>query len=846
MGQDWRYAWRALRRHKGLSAVIVLTLALAIGANTAIFSLMDGLLFKALPVSHPEQLLLFSWHSRDRGYPGTSSYGDCDENVGRHRRGGAAGCTFSLPFFQDLQTDRAFATVAAMGSRAGYNLSGHGDATVARERAVSGNFFSSLGVSVAAGRLLTPADDQANAPLALVLSYRYWQTEFGGAPDVVGQTIALNNVPVTIVGVASRSFPGITPGINGDGWITLSALPRLTPNWNPRRAGPDTGWLVILGRLRPGISLASAQAEVSARFHNAMLAGPKPILKAKDDPTASLAPAQDALTGARAFFGQPLTLLLATAGAILLIACANIAGLLLGRARAREKEVAVRRALGAGRWRLLRQLLIESLVLAALGGTAGVLVALLALRGIATLVASAGPFMPALHPALDVRVVLFALGATVLTGILFGLAPGLGAGRLDLAGSLKDGTGNSGARHRRLSLGNALVVAQIALCVTILAGAGLMLRTLANLRNIAPGFDTSNLLLFSLSPEQMGYRGPALQPLYQRLHDGLVAIPGVISASYSESPLLAGDLSSTSYKIASRPTLGDVQSDVMPVGLGFFANLKIPLLRGRDLRPGDFVYRDTPPNAAPPATAPPGPPTNVIVNQQFVKQYLGGLEPLGQTLTQSRGSFTIVGVVANAKYQDLRTPFAPTVYVPSTEGFAAFELRTAGPPMAYLPEVRRAVRAVDARLPVLYPTSQQTSVDQLLFVERMLAQLAGVFAGLALLLAAIGLYALLAQEVTRRTREIGIRMALGAARAQVLRMVLRLGVLLAVIGLLAGGLAAWGVTRYLESFLYGVQPFDPLTLAAVAALLLAVALAACYLPARRATRVDPLTALRCE
>ena len=855
MRKDLVYAGRMLRRQRGLSTVIVVTLALAIGANTAIFSLMDALLLQALPVRDPQTLMLMQWSTLQRPeIHSSSSYGDCRSYL--RGKGEQRGCSFSVPFYNALREQtRSLEAVTASAGGNTYVLTEQGQARNARAMAVAGNYFSVLGVRPATGRMLTSADDVAGAPIAMVISYAYWQSAFAGSRGVVGATVALNHVPATIVGVAEPRFTALTPGRVFDGWVPLAAQPKITPYWNEeQRDRPSSIYLTLFGRVRPGFTAGQAQAEVSGIFRNQMLAGPQPLSKPQDDPRVTMLPAQTGLVGVRGQFTQPLTVLMWTVGAILLIACANVAGLLLGRASARQKEFALRRALGAGGGRILRQLLTESLLLAGIGGILGLGLAWVAARALMDFL-SAGTERGALgmHVALDGRVLLFTLGATLATGLLFGLAPGLRGARTDLNRSLKDSMGSTaasgGRRFRWAHLGNALVVAQVGLCMVVLAGAGLLVRTLENLRAVPAGFTTSNVLMFGLQPQEAGYNGARRVQIYQTLLERIAALPGVLGASYSSSPLLSGDLSRTSYKIT--PGGKDVDSDVMPVGLNFFATMRIPLLEGREFVPTDFMPEtEQTASAKPAAKAPPGPPVAVVVNEMFARQYLGPGVPIGRIFGQgdngSSGGYVVVGVSANAKYQSLREATQPTVYTPSAEGSGNFEVRTAGDAMAMLAAVRNAIRNVDPGMPLSQPTTQAENIDQLLFNERLTAGLASCLGGLALLLACIGLYGLLAQEVRRRTREIGIRMALGAQRAQVLRMVLALGAGLGVLGLGVGVAGAWGLTRYLGSMLFGVTAMDATTLGLVGALLLAVALAACLVPARRATKVDPLEALRYE
>jgi predicted permease len=842
--QDLRFARRTLARHRGLSAVIVLTLALAIGANTAIFSLMDALLLAPLPVRSPQTLMLLRWTAHRRpDFHSSSSYGDCDTRITKLS---ASSCSFSLPFFHELQTSaRSLSAVTASGGTSEFNLSGHGAASMVSAMYVAGNYFSVLGVGPAAGRMLEASDDTPGAPIAVVLSYRFWQRAFGGSRGVIGRSLALNNTPVTVVGVAAPSFTSLTPGRVSDAWLPLSARAKLTPDFRPQSEDAGAIWLVLLARLRAGYRPAQAQAEVSGMFRRDLLAGPKPKAKPGDAVRVAVESAQSGLSGARGQFTEPLTVLMWAVGAILLIACANVAGLLLGRAKARHKELAVRRALGAGGWRIARQLLTESLTLAAVGGLLGLALAFWGARVLLAAMASAANRPLGFTVHLDPRVLLFALGVTLVTGLLFGLAPAWRGTRGDLSRSLKDAVGNSeGGRRRWLHLGNALVVAQVALCAVVLAAAGLMVRTLANLRAVNPGFDTRNLLLFQIQPELIGYKGARVNQLYDRIQRHLAALPGVLGVTYSESPLVSGDLWESSFHIT--PKGKSVQSDMMAVGLNFFSTMHIPLRLGREFRATDFVARPD----APPAKAAAGPPTPVIVNETFARRYLAPGGPMGRIFGRgddgSKAGYAVVGVSADTKYESLSAKLAPTVYEPSLDGYAIFEVRAAAAPLALVPEVRRAVRAIDPNLPVDRPSTQARNIDRTLFRERMLAWLSGLLGGLALLLAAIGLYALLAQEVGRRTREIGIRMALGAERGHVLRMVVSLGAALAGVGLTAGLAGAWAATRALRTLLYGVSPADPFTAAGVALLLLGVALAACWLPARRATRVDPLMALREE
>jgi len=797
--------------------------------------------------------MLVKWSAHKRpNYHSSSSYGDC---VNQFRGDNPSGCNFSHPFYEDLRDHAAsFSSIAAFGGGGQLNVSGNGQASIARGQMVSGNYFSTVGVKAALGRALQPGDDNPGAPAVAVLSYAYWLHDFSGSPDAIGKTVGLNGVPTVIVGVAARSFTSLTPGNIYDLFLPISMRPALTPRWNPAEDDAGSAWLVIVGRPTPGVPAERAQAEVDTMFRRALSAGAKPLSKPGDAPAATLVPAQSGLAGARRQFTEPLTIMMLAVGVILLIACANIGGLQLARAISREKEMALRVALGGGQGRILRQLLTESLLVATLGGIAGLAFSWIGARVILAMVAGTSTRPTGLTGDVDTRVLLFTAGISLLSGILFGLAPASRGMRMDLNRALRDGAGNAASRGRGrfISLGQSLAVAQIALCVVILMGAGLLVRTLQNLRSVDPGFDTNNVLLFRVNPTLIGYKLAAVDTLNRQLQGRLAALPGVIGVSFASTALLSGSLSGTTFECPNRPGAG-CDSNWLPVGARYFDTMRVHLLAGRDFTPADFAAAaaSTPavPGGPPPANAPPKP---VIVNQAFVKQYFAGRSPLGQHFNYKRtpgepigSGFVVIGVVSDIKYNSLREAVAPTAYPPAG-GNVTFALRTAASPTELAAAVRETVRQTEPNLPIIDMSTQAETIDRLLAQERIIAQLAGFIALLALLLACTGLFGLLSHEVGTRTREIGIRMALGARRSDVLRLVLRMGLLVATFGLALGAGAAFGVTRYLKSILFDVQPADPITFLAVGALLLCVALLACYLPARRAATVDPLNALRAE
>jgi predicted permease len=578
-----------------------------------------------------------------------------------------------------------------------------------------------------------------------------------------------------------------------------------------------------------------------------------------DNPAIRLLPAQSALTGARTRYSNPLYVLMLAVGIILLIACANVAGLMLARAARRQKEIAVRLALGAGRARIVRQLLTESVMLSVLGGALGIIFAYWGAHAILSFVSNNQARPVAFAMGIDTRVLLFTVGISVLTGVLFGMAPAFRGVRVDLTPALKEGEAGSAGVSRFggsafgkwLSAGNALVVTQVALAIVVLVGAGLLVRTLVNLRSVDVGFDSHNLVIFGIDPADAGYKTAEIDSFYRDLQQRLAATPGVTSVSYSMMPLLSGGLMMTGFHWPGTPQDEVSTSDVLQVGPNFFSTMQIPFVLGRSFTSTDFQVTPLPMGEnTPPAAV----PTPVIVNQAFVEKFLGEENPLGKRFGQEPASnmgpghagWEIIGVVRDAKYESLRGESKPTMYTPERGMRASFEVRTAANPQALLPAIRKVVAQVNANLPLYDVTTESQQIDRLLFEERLIARLSGFFGLLALALACIGLYGLLSYEVSRRTREIGIRMALGAQARDVLRLIVKQGIMLAAVGAVVGIGVATGVTRYLTSFLYDVHADDPLTIIAVAALLGIVAFAACYIPARRATRVDPMVALRYE
>jgi predicted permease len=873
--QDLKYGARMLRKSPGYTAVALLTLALGIGANTAIFSLVDAIMLRTVPVRDAKSLYVFGWRANKApDIEWLSGYGDCGGNdIGAN----PYGCSFPRETYWKMRDEAGvFSQIAAFAGPSQLEITGNGSAAIVDGTLVSGDFFTTLGVKPAVGRTLATQDDTSGAAATAVLSYTYWKSNFGGDPSVVGRTIALNNTPFTIVGVADRSFTNLSPGKTQDLWITIESGRSLGIRWMERSLGATNWWLVMVGRLTPGVTPMQAQTAATVMFRNELIHGRKPISKETDNLEIVLTPVQQGLTGQRMVYSTRLYVLMGAVGLILLVACGNVAGLLLARAARRRKEIALRLALGAGRERIVRQLLTESVLLSAMGGAAGIAIAYWGVQAIAPLFTGDPMRGMQFDVSLDWRVMTFAVGASVLTGVFFGLAPAVRSTRVDLTSALKQNTPSTPhtprfAWLRNLQLGNALVVLQVALCVIVMIGAGLMVRTLEKLRSVDTGFDPHNVLLFGVDPTHLGMKDDQAQNLYRGMRERFAALPGVTSAAYSSMALMEGGGWTTVLRVEGDPSNSDVLANLLALGPNFLETMRIPLLAGRGFTDQDFETAaqhdraESERSAVEKAGQKPKDDAGsvivpVLVNRSFVAKYLPNQNPLGRGLMtggHSEGSanekpmparreWEIVGVVGDTKYGTMRDDIGPIVFMPLSSGMAEFELRTAGDPDALVPAVRDALAQINDQVPIIDIRTQTQQIDRMLVEERMLAQLVGAVGVLAMVLACIGLYGLLSYEVARRTREIGVRMALGAARLDVFRLVLGQGMVLALAGIALGAAIAAGLTRFIGSLLYGVKPSDPLTFAAIAALILAVGSLASYLPTRRATRVDPMVALRYE
>jgi predicted permease len=874
LARDVRYGLRMLRKSPGFTAVAILTLALGIGANTAIFSVFDAVMLRSLPVRDPQKLVVFGWkahtHPKFEHY---GSFGDCN------RDSGTFGCSFSTPFFEQMRASAAqFSNLTAFAGAVQLNSSGTGPAGIAHGELISGDFFATFGVTTTLGRPIGPDDDLLSSPLVAVLSYTYWQSAFGGDRSVIGRTVRLNSVPFTVVGVAEPQFSRLAPGKTQDFFLPLSSSPRLNIPWLTSAAemsDPKSAWIVIVGRLKRDASVGQAQAAASSIFANEMFHGAKPLSKDTDAPSIVLTPATEGLSGQRGSFAKPLYVLMLAVGFVLLIACANVAGLALARSAARQKEMAVRLALGASRRRLARQLLTESLMVSVTGGALGLLLAEWGVYAFTALMSNSSYSPFPFSVSLDWRILAFEFGASVLTGIIFGLAPALRGTRMELTPALKENAPSfpvgSARTARRFNLGSVLVVAQVAFSILLLTGAGLLVRTLQKLSEINPGFETRNVLTFGVDPTLLGYKEERIKTLYRGLQERFAAIPGVLSASYSSNALLSNSLWSTSVHVPGRSEKPSIPTDELSVGPEFFSTMRIPLLAGRTFTLADFeaaaqadAARKAPKQstnssdeaATSQATVAADTLLPVIVNATFAAKILGKRDPIGQPLDDGLGDepakepksphYQIIGVVGDTKYNSLRREIQPAMFRPLVSGGANFELRTATDPNSLIPVVRDIVKRVDADVPVYGIHTQSDRIKELLVQERLIARLSTCFGLLAVVLACIGLFGLLAHEVTRRTREIGIRIALGAHHRDVLSLIVGHAIVLAITGGVLGVIAAIWLTRYLTELLYNVRPVDPPTFGAVIFTLFIVAIAACYIPARRAMRVDPMVALRNE
>lgn len=828
--QDVRYGIRQLVRTPLISMVAVLSLTLGIGANTAVFTLVNAVTLRTLPVRDPGRLVLFydgistGVYRGDKGYPTEIFSYRAWEYFRDHNEAFEGLCAFRQ------SSDGLVMQVAASADS--------GRKEQATGYLVSGNYFSVLGVRPAAGRVLTPADDTLAATPTAVISYRFWRSRFNLDTAVVGTAVELNGTVFTIVGVAAPEFFGERVESPPDFWVPLTHQAEIMQreSWQDRQ---DVYWLNLMGRLKQGLTRQGAEASVNTQLHQfyTVQVGGRPSaeqLRQISQAHVVLRPGARGISWLRFRYSEPLHVLMGIVALVLLIACVNIATLLLARASARRRELFVRLALGSSRRRLIRQLLTESLLLACLGGATGVVFAWWGARVL--VVVFGAPSVVDIRP--DLLVLCFTLGTCILTGFGFGLGPALRATAIELRSSPEART----LALSRLKSARALVVLQVALSVLLLVGAGLLTHSLLALVGQDLGFRPENVLLVRTDARLAGYQPAELYPFYVQLQERLNALPGVVSASIARYTPLSGSSSSSNFSLQgyTPPAGKEMKVYGVEVGPGFFETLGIPLIQGRSIGP-----RDTPTS-----------PAVAVVNQSFINQYLPNQNPIGRRFRLGspfrEPAVEIVGVVPDSKYYDIRENAKPMAYFSAwqTSGREAYVgeilIRTSRNPADVAGEVRRALNDFDARLPVLRVTSLGEQVYKSVQKERMLAQFCSFFGLLALLLASIGLYGTLAYSVARRTGEIGLRMALGARRPQVLWMVLRESLLLVLVGLACGLPLAIGATRWLRSFLFGIPTLDPVGIGAAIILLTTASTLAGYLPARRATKIDPLVALRCE
>jgi predicted permease len=842
--QDLRYAVRQLRRNPGFALTAILTLAIGIGPNTALFGVVNELLLKPLPVPSPRDLVLFNWlegrQSMRRGMNGVRTI---DEATGR-----STSTSFSYPTFRRLQeASRTLTELFGFYPLQQLNVVVDGSADISSGQYVSGNYFRGLGVGAVLGRTLTDEDDRPGAPPVATITHQHWTRRLNRDPSIVGKAVLINKVPFTIVGVTPEGFAGTLDVAQSPDFTVPFAVEPLLGGERSGLLRPAFLWVNMIGRLRPGLSREQAIADLTPAMRQAMLeewqqalatgtrATSNDTSRTLDDaPTLRAEPGGQGLMDSRRRYAQPLLVLMGCAVLVLLIACVNIASLLLSRGAARQKEIATRLALGAAGERLVRQLGTESLLIAVLGAAVGLVLARFAASGLAVWRPWGGSAV--LEGGLDWRVFGFCGAMALCTGVLSGLVPAMRAARTELIQATKRTTGVASA-----PLARALVVAQVALSLVLLVAAGLFAGTLRNLYAVDKGFNADHLLIFGVQPQLNGYAPTESAALYTRMIERLEAIPGVRGATLSRQPLLALSRRADGVTIEGVARTVGASAEVNVVAANFFDTMEIPLLLGRR-----FDERDR-------AEA-----TRVaVVNERFVATNLAGANPIGHRLwfgdAASGTPIEIVGMTRDAKYTDLRSPTKPVVYIPFQQDIPEqvnVAVRTVGEAMVLAPAVRSAMRELDATLPLFDVRSQAEQVERSIARETMFARFSTLLSVIAMLLAAIGLYGTMAYTVVRRTAEIGLRMALGARRAAVVEMVVRQALVLAAIGVAIGIPLTLGAARLagtvLDQLLFGVEWYDPLVMSGAAAILVLVATVAALVPARAAARVDPLLALRHE